>query len=189
MPFIDHFDLLAPIYDRCISSPDPERLQRLLGLPREAPLLDVGGGTGRVAEILQELGQEVIILDASLPMLEQAHAKGLTAVNAYAEQLPFATGTFERILIVDAIHHVANVPQVLAEFCRVLRPGTGRLVIQEPDIRHFSVKVIAFLERLTLMRSRFYDAQHLVRLLGDCNVRTSVTRAQNMYWISVNKQS
>ena len=129
MPLIDHFDLLAPIYDRAIGPPDREQLQRLLGLPIDGPLLDVGGGTGRVAQILRDLGQEVIILDASLPMLKQAQAKGFRTINAYGERLPFADGTFERILIVDAIHHVANVPQVLAEFCRVLRPGTGRLSV------------------------------------------------------------
>ena len=42
-----HFDWLAPIYDRVISQPEPDKLRQLLGLPA-GRLLEAGGGTGGI---------------------------------------------------------------------------------------------------------------------------------------------
>lgn len=41
---IDHFGLLAPLYDRVIGPPDPARLRDLLSLPDRVRLLDAGHG-------------------------------------------------------------------------------------------------------------------------------------------------
>lgn len=194
MPLLDHFGLLAPFYDRFLSAANRERLQRLLALPVAGRLLDVGGGTGRVGQALTDLVGELYILDESRQMLKQARGKGLDVVLAHAESLPFADSSLDRVLIVDAIHHVADVPQVLAEFCRILRTpdsesgiGRGRLVIEEPDIERAPAKRIALLERLFLMRSRFYKAEALVDMLADCHVRVAVERADGMYWITADR--
>ena len=52
---LDHFDLIASIYDRLIGPPETERLQQLLKLPTDGWLLDGGGGTGRVSAHLNGL--------------------------------------------------------------------------------------------------------------------------------------
>ena len=196
MPLLDHFGLLAPFYDRVFSASNRERLQRLLGLPFGGRLLDVGGGTGRVSQSLTDLVDELYVLDESRQMLRQARGKGLDAVLAHAEALPFADGSFDGILIVDAVHHVADVPQVLAEFCRILRvpdPGTGqgggRLVIEEPDIERLWARFIALAERLLFMRSRFYRADTLAAMMADCRVQVTVEREDGMYWIVADKLS
>jgi len=48
---------------------------------------------------------------------------------------------------------------------RVLDPG-GRLVIEEPDIRHAGVKLIALMEKALLMGSRFLAADELASLFA-----------------------
>ena len=72
----DHFDLLAPLYDRVIASPDPDRLKHLLRLPTSGWLLDAGGGTGRASCALRPLVGQLIISDPSGPMLQQAVTRG-----------------------------------------------------------------------------------------------------------------
>ena len=153
---IDHFGLSAPFYDRLLGRPDTMRLCRLLRLPSAGRMLDAGGGTGRVAAHLRRKVDQLIISDVSRPMLRQALKKRLTPVAAKAEGLPFADGCFDRILVVDALHHFEDQEQALHELGRLLRPG-GRLVIEEPDIRRLAVRLVALAEKLFLMQSHFHS--------------------------------
>ncbi len=152
---IDHFDLLAPFYKRFIQPKTPERLLSLLALQAGQRVLDRGGGTGRVAQYFIKHSGQVIVANLSLPMLRQASRKGsLEMVNSSSEQLPFLANAFERILLVDSLHHVSDQRLTLLEAWRLLAPG-GRLVIEEPDIRQWMVKLLATAEKLALMRSHF----------------------------------
>ncbi len=56
--------------------------------------------------------------------------------------------------MMDALHHMSFQKQAIGELWRVLKPG-GRIVIIEPDIRRFVVKLIAIGEKIILMESHF----------------------------------
>jgi demethylmenaquinone methyltransferase/2-methoxy-6-polyprenyl-1,4-benzoquinol methylase len=164
MPILDHFGIIAPFYDRVIGQREPRRLIELLGLPRGGALLDAGGGTGRVSQALQAMVDLVVVADESAEMLVQAAQKpGLRPTQARVERLPFADGTFERIIMIDALHHVANQQHTADELWRVLKPG-GQIVIEEPDIRTFAVKLVALGEKLALMRSHFLSPIQIASL-------------------------
>ena len=63
-------------------------LQRLLMLPTEGRLLEVGGGTGRIAALLAPLVGQLVISDLSAPMLDRARSKAICCpVQALAERL------------------------------------------------------------------------------------------------------
>jgi demethylmenaquinone methyltransferase/2-methoxy-6-polyprenyl-1,4-benzoquinol methylase len=107
-------------------------------------------------------------------MLRQAVGKdGLQPANAFAEWLPFPTGSFDRILMVDALHHVADQVRTARELMRVLAPG-GRLVIEEPDIVHFPVKVVALAEKIALMQSHFLHPRRIQVLFQALGGRATV---------------
>jgi len=169
MKLFDHFALLAPFYDRIFATVSRDRLLELLDLRADGRLLDVGGGTGRVSTALANTTGEVVVTDLSVAMLRQARSKGgLHAVCAHAERLPFPNGSFDRALVVDAFHHLCDQEQAASELLRVLTPG-GRLVVEEPNIEHWLVKLVAMGERLALMRSRFHgpeDMRHIFETQG-----------------------
>jgi ubiquinone/menaquinone biosynthesis C-methylase UbiE len=155
MPLFDHFNWLAPHYDRLISSNHREIWMRLLDPEPGSLLVDAGGGTGRVAERMDCSWCRVIVADASFKMLRQAAEKsGLAALQSFTENLPFPSNSIDRVIMVDVLHHVDNQAVTISELFRILKPG-GILVIEEPDIRHFRVKLIAVAEKLALMRSHF----------------------------------
>jgi ubiquinone/menaquinone biosynthesis C-methylase UbiE len=161
----DHFSLAAPFYDRLAGILDPARLRSYLNLPITGRLLDAGGGTGRVANALCGQAGAIVVADVSTGMLAQATGKEcIYAVYAATEWLPFADGTFERAIIVDAFHHFADHRSAIAGVWRVLAPG-GRLVIEEPNIDTPAIKAVALAERAALMRSRFFSPRDMGQML------------------------
>jgi demethylmenaquinone methyltransferase/2-methoxy-6-polyprenyl-1,4-benzoquinol methylase len=170
----DHFGLLAPIYDLVIPPPDPVRLRRLLRLPTRGRVLEAGGGTGRVSSELIPLVGTLVVNDLSRPMLKQAGSKGaLHPVQSYVERLPFPDASFERVFAVDSFHHFSNHHAAIGELLRVLRPA-GRLVIEEPDIKRFSVKLIALVERLALMNSHFLSGEKIRELIASHGLQAQI---------------
>jgi demethylmenaquinone methyltransferase/2-methoxy-6-polyprenyl-1,4-benzoquinol methylase len=179
----DHFNLVARCYDRCIGRADDDPLPAIIAAQPGNRVLDVGGGTGRNAGPLAEAGARVTVCDSSLEMLRQACAKSLPAVHADARRLPFADGSFERVIVVDAFHHFVNpTPEVAqpiaaAEMARVTRAGSS-IIVEEPDIRKRGVKWIAFGEKLLLMRSRFLQPGELVRIFSAAGAHLSLRSAR-----------
>lgn len=108
-------------------------------------LLDIGCGAGGKSLYYAGLGAQVTGIDI-LPAYE-AEARALCEKLGYAygtqfrfqtadaADLPFADGSFDTIILNDAVEHVAQPEAMLAEALRVLRPG-GRLYANFPPYHH-----------------------------------------------------
>jgi ubiquinone/menaquinone biosynthesis C-methylase UbiE len=187
MPPFDHFDFIAPYYDRFGRQERPEKLIAAACLPVDGRILDLGGGTGRVAQNLVREGLQVVVADVSSGMVRRANQKpDLQPVRTAAEALPFPSFSFERIVMVDAFHHVADQPQVAAEMWRVLKPQ-GRIVIEEPDIRVWGVKLISLFEKLLLMRSHFMAPAAIAGLFNGHGAAARIDTEQGVAWVVIDK--
>lgn len=188
-PQIDHFGVLAPSYERFIRPRVPEKLIALLDLPADGVVLDAGGGTGRIAQFLRDIAGQVLVADESMEMLREASKKtGITTICSHAEQLPFPSNFFDRILMVDAFHHVADQSATAQELWRILKPN-GRIVVEEPDVRSFAVKLIAIGEKLALMRSHFLSPLQIGTLFGHHGAHIRIASAGATAWIVVEKEA
>lgn len=181
----DHFDVLAPYYDRVLPFRRLEQILRILQPAPEHLLLDVGGGTGRVGQAVRAYVAEVHVVDVSTGMLAQAHQKGLPVLLAQSERLPFPSTCYDRILMVDALHHVFHQQETVTEMFRVLKPG-GRLVIEEPDLRTWIVKGLALAEKLALMRSHFLTPPQIAELFPPA-ARVHIETEDYNAWVVVEK--
>jgi ubiquinone/menaquinone biosynthesis C-methylase UbiE len=180
---LDHFDILAPFYDRLMGAPDVGRLEELLRLPPAGSLLDLGGGTGRVSSLLRRLVGRVVVADVCGGMLARARRKKLNAVRARSEFLPFPDASFDRVLVVDALHHFTAPSATLGDVARVLKPG-GRVVIEEFDADRIAVRLAALAEKIALMQSRFFRPQDIRGMMQVHGLRAEIAARRHFtVWI------
>ncbi len=142
------FDSVAPKYDLMndLMSGGMHRLwkQFTMSLTLLRPgqqALDVAGGTGDLARgMAAQVGPtgRVILTDINAAMLGIGRDRLIDAgcvgnvdfVQANAERLPFADGTFDCVTIGFGLRNVTDKPAALASMRRVLKPG-GRLLVLE----------------------------------------------------------
>ena len=93
-------------------------------------------------------------------------------IQAHAEKLPFPNAKFDHIVSAWTLCSVTNLPQVLAEIYRVLKPtGTLHLVehVKHPD----SVKIQTLQQLFTPIQKKLADGCHLNR-----DIEQYLTQAQ-----------
>ena len=124
------FDLLEARFEREVGADDIRlrALQQALGPLVGRRVLDLGCGKGRFARRLADAGASVVGVDLSTGMLASA---GFDRVRASARRLPLADGTFDAVVAVEVLEHVASLDAVITEVRRVLRPGGAFAVIDK----------------------------------------------------------
>jgi SAM-dependent methyltransferase len=92
-------------------------------LPRGARVADIGCGPGHHTRLLRAQGFRASGFDLSWGMLSSQGVPGVAQADMRA--LPIATGSLDAVWCVAALLHIPrpDVPVVLSEFARVLRPG------------------------------------------------------------------
>jgi demethylmenaquinone methyltransferase/2-methoxy-6-polyprenyl-1,4-benzoquinol methylase len=111
-------------------------------------VLDLAGGTGdlarRFAPIVGSTGQ-VVLADINHSMLIEGRKRlidagvsgSLAITQVDAEQLPFATATFDCVTIAFGLRNVTNKGAALQSMLRTLKPGGKVLVLEfskPPDV-------------------------------------------------------
>ncbi|ODT16380.1 MAG: bifunctional demethylmenaquinone methyltransferase/2-methoxy-6-polyprenyl-1,4-benzoquinol methylase [Mesorhizobium sp. SCN 65-12] len=108
-------------------------------------VLDVAGGTGDIAFRILDASQHqahATVLDINGSMLavgrDRAEKKGIAEqvefVEANAEELPFANGTFDAYTIAFGIRNVPRIDHALSEAYRVLKTGGRFLCLEFSDV-------------------------------------------------------
>jgi ArsR family transcriptional regulator len=123
---------------RKLHSPDAPveaALAAALGDRPVGALLDVGTGTGRMAELFAPGANRVTAFDKSPEMLRIARARlqvlpaeQVDLVQGDFTALPFAEGDYDTVLFHQVLHYAQEPEAVLAEAARVARPG-GRIAV------------------------------------------------------------
>jgi len=98
--------------------PDPRIAAQIWSAVGEAErILNVGAGTGSY----ESGGRRIVAVEPSAVMIGQRPAGTGPAVQAVAEHLPFADGTFDVALALMTVHHWPDLARGLAELRRVAR--------------------------------------------------------------------
>lgn len=133
-----NFDEIAPVYDSVFKPHVIEHYlrRRTEYIVRHAvgeTALDVGAGTGHLAERLSDLGFDVVALDPFPQMLDQLQQRRpeIATMVGHGEEIPLPDDAFDLTYSVAVMHHIAQpdlVRRTLAEMVRVTRPGGSILI-------------------------------------------------------------
>jgi len=136
----DYFEQIATIWDeeRSLHASPATVEDVILDAVGDLPLgriLDVGTGTGRMAQLLADGAERVVGLDTSHSMLAVARAnlERLELRNVELRQgdvysPPFDRGTFDLVVVHQVLHYLDDPLRALVEAGRLMAPG-GRLLV------------------------------------------------------------
>lgn len=94
----------------------------------DAVLVDVACGGGLFVPHALRLGYRHVGVDLNRSGLQVTRERGGRVVQGDATALPFRTASADVVVAGEVLEHVPDVAGVVAEVCRVLRPG-GTVVI------------------------------------------------------------
>jgi ubiquinone/menaquinone biosynthesis C-methylase UbiE len=159
------FNRFANRYNNFVGPFNLDEIIEYLPLKEKALLIDLGGGTGRIAYQLAEHVSECLIFDSSYEMLQQAQKNDifLPCIQGLSESSPFKSESIDQIFLNDSLHHIQKYEETLIECHRILVPD-GDLVIREFDKKYFWNKFLILLEFLVGFKSKFFSPQELAKL-------------------------
>lgn len=116
------------------------------GVARGDRVLDLAGGTGDIAALLQpRVGEtgEVVVGDINAAMLgvgrdrltDRGQVRGLRWVQLNAEALPFPDASFDLVTIAFGLRNVTDKARALREMHRVLAVGGRALVLEFSEVK------------------------------------------------------
>lgn len=98
--------------------------------------LDLGGGFGRITQILEPFFNSVFMMDYSERHLASAarRLKKTGLVRGDIRCLPFRDSSLDYVIAVRVLHHIEDIPNIMAEIVRVGRHG-ATLILGVPNTR------------------------------------------------------
>lgn len=165
------------------------------GYPREAvewlvgtepvSVLELGAGTGKLTEILVDLGHDVFATDPDAAMLDVLSAKlpDVRATQGTAEQIPASDGLYD-IVVASQAFHWFDASRALPEIVRVLRPG-GRLAL----VWNARDERIPWVRKLGALVGRQEQSSDPSSAIDDSGLFSAVDETTVRHWQTVDRSS
>jgi ubiquinone/menaquinone biosynthesis C-methylase UbiE len=179
------FSANSKIYDHRHGAVISDQLAQTVAnhLRRDATIIDIGAGTGRVAVALACNGFRVVAVDPAVSMLQTMRRKSgealVPAVAAEGTRLPFRRNSVDAVVLAGLLYLVADWRGLLREAKEVLRQGgflfhewgngdAGEAWVQVREKRGTPVGELKSNPRRRLLRGSSLPA-----VVGQCDVSES----------------
>lgn len=168
------------------SGPDLAWIVEAAALTGKEHVVDVGTGTGHTALALAPYATEVVALDITLPMLEEARhlvaSRGVTNarfLQGDACALPLNSSQFDLVACRFAAHHFTRAAQAIGEWARILKAG-GKVVVAD-SVSPEEPEIDRFLNEIEVLRDpshvRNYRISEWFSLLAEAGFTASLVRS------------
>ncbi|MDQ6813570.1 MAG: class I SAM-dependent methyltransferase [Bacteroidota bacterium] len=103
-------------------------------------VVDVGCGPGNIYATIQGKPKALIGVDVAPGSLKIASKLGYTTVLADANDLPFKSGIADIVTLNATLHHTVDMPSVLKEAARLVKPGGVLITDHDPQFSAWNYK-------------------------------------------------
>lgn len=146
-------------------------------LPEEkSKVLDIGCGSGIMAEKISALGHDVEGIDVSDEAVKKLKEKGISGKKVDVNKsLPFESATFDVVWCSDLIEHIISPGFLLGETHRVLKKD-GILLLTTTNSAYFIFRILHLLGKTCsdiqhLHHIHFFSSKGLKKVLRDKNFK------------------
>lgn len=152
------FDKVYKYYDgfiKLFNLNKNREIKEALDLKGDEIILDIGGGTGSLAEYLSFDCKAYYVLDESEGMLSMVkeNPKVFPTVGDACD-MEFDDSTFDIAIMSDALHHIEDRAGLFKEIARVLKLN-GRLLVLDFEKNDFRIRILRAYE-FTLFGKLFF---------------------------------
>lgn len=162
------FDYNAKEYDEWFEMHNTVYQSEISAIKKVIPVnkkgIEIGVGTGRFS---MQFGI-LIGIEPSVNMAYLAEERGITVVNAVAENLPFHNESFDFVLMVTTVCFFSDIPKAFNEAHRILK-NKGKIILGIIDKTSQLGKQYEILknENKFYASAHFYSTEELTTLLKD----------------------
>ncbi len=186
------FDFVYTLLEALVRLRGKEDLDLFLNLlqpKKEDIILDVGAGTGWIADRVADVCDDVYAVEPNMRRLSyiiRKHAQ-VKAFPGLAESIPFPESYFTKVFAIMSFHHVEDQDQALEEFNRIIKPD-GLLLFQESNPRKEGENREYMEKLITKSKVIFLSPDALQKKLESHGFRSkAVTRARRGYFLAAEK--
>jgi SAM-dependent methyltransferase len=135
-PAADREEWALPLFRRSVlKQAKLDQITRLLDTPAGRDCLDIGADNGVISLLLRRLGGRWS--SADLDERAVASIRELVGERVYrldGARTPFSDRSFDQVVVVDYLEHVADDAAFVRELARIVRPG-GSVIINVPHLK------------------------------------------------------
>lgn len=188
------FDIISPIYGLFFNYQLKyfekifEKTKNDVDFSKYKTVLDIGCGTGALCKILYEEGLEVVGVDPSKGMINQARKKSKNLPIKFmqiqpGEKLPFEDKSFD-IAITSYVAHGLQKDERIKLYKEMKRLAKKIIIIHDYNqTRSIMTNIVEWLERGDYFNFIKFAEQEMNNILGNIKVKNVDTRAS--WYISI----
>jgi len=184
------FDKVYKYYDKFMAIFNLYKLKDIedaASIDEDEVVVDIGGGTGFLANHICNSCNTVYVLDESEKMLSRVEERGnVKVIKGNALSTPFHSGSIDTVIISDVFHHIKEQEELIAEISRILK-DSGKIVIMDFHKNHIRTRLLRVFEFILFGRL-FFRTKDEIKVLLEEHFHISKVYDKGYYFIFVGEK-
>lgn len=190
MKEIKDFDKVYKYYDKFMAIFKLYKfkdIENAANIDEHEVVVDIGGGTGCLAQYICNSCKTVYVLDESEKMLSKVkQTKNVIVIRGNALNAPFESNSIDIVILSDVFHHIKEQKELIVEISRILKVN-GKVVIMDFHRKHIRTRLLRVFEFILFGRL-FFRTKDEVKILLEKHFHINKFYDKGYYFIFVGEK-